>query len=392
MNVVLGITGSIAAYKALELIRHLRKDGSGVKVVLTESARHFVTPLSCQTLSQNEVYLEQFVLSKDIKHLSLSEWADVLVIAPATADIIGKAASGIADDLLSTAVLSFQKSVLFVPAMDTGMWGNKILQANVEKLRRYGYHVMEPSSGPLASGKIGRGRFPPISLVYKKILTLIEGFQDLGGLKILISGGRTEEDIDSMRVLTNRSSGRQARELLHAAVCRGGIARAVIGEVSVDFPEDFDIIKTRTCSEMLKALEENIAWCDVLIMAAAVGDYRPEKRSRKKLHASTLNLALKKNTDILKHLTVKTRSPFVIGFSLEDGADQKRGQAKMSSKRCDMVVLNDSSVIASDITEAAIMHKDGSVIKIGKVTKWQLANSILDACLDKFKVSRKKHR
>lgn len=392
MNIVLGITGSIAAYKSLELIRLLKKDGAAVKVILTESARHFITPLSCQTLSQNEVYFDQFVLSKNIKHLSLSAWADMLVIAPATANIIGKAASGIADDLLSTTFLSFQKPVLFVPAMDSGMWSNKILQENVAVLHHHGYHVLEPSVGPLASGKIGRGRFPSVSIIYKKILALDQNLKDLKGARFLVSGGRTEEDIDSMRVITNRSSGRMARELLYAIVCRGGIAKGVLGNVTIDFPEDLDIIETRTSSEMMKELENHIAWCDFLIMAAAVGDYRPDKRSSKKIHALTLNLKLEKNKDILEYLTGKKPLPFIVGFSLEDSDDQKRGKNKMASKHCDMMILNDSSAIASKESHATIMKKDGSAINLGKVTKWQLANGILDACIGEHNINRKKRR
>ncbi|MGB3339977.1 MAG: bifunctional phosphopantothenoylcysteine decarboxylase/phosphopantothenate--cysteine ligase CoaBC [bacterium] len=391
MNIVLGITGSIAAYKSLELIRLLKKEGAEVKVVLTESACHFVTPLSCQILSGNEVYLDQFVLSKTIKHLSLSDWADVLVIAPATANIIGKAVNGIADDLLSTTFLSFGKPVLFVPAMDSGMWDNKILQENVKTLRRIGYHILEPGFGPLASGKIGRGRFPSAAIIYKKILALTQAYKDLRGMKFLVSGGRTEEDIDSMRVITNRSSGRMARELLYAIVCRGGIAKSVIGEVSVDFPEDMDIINTRTSSEMLKELKNHMAWCDCLIMAAAVGDYHPINKSSNKLHDPAISLQLEKNQDLLKELTRKKPLPLIVGFSLENGDDKTRGEAKMISKNCDMIVLNNSSAIANEESKATILKKDGSIIKLGNITKWQLANSILDACIGEYDIGRKRH-
>jgi phosphopantothenoylcysteine decarboxylase/phosphopantothenate--cysteine ligase len=384
LNIVIGITGSIAAYKSLELIRLLKKDGADVKVVLTESGRHFVTALTCQTLSGNEVYIDQFVLDKSIKHISLSQWADLLVIAPATANIIGKAAHGIADDLLSTTLLSFVKPVLFVPAMDSGMWDNKIVQENVTKLRRAGYQILEPSFGSLASGKVGRGRFPSIPIIHKKILSLSEDHKDLEGMKFLISGGRTEEDIDPMRVITNRSSGLMARELLYAIICRGGIGKGIMGKVNIDFPDEMDIINTRTSSEMLKALQDNISWCDCFIMAAAVSDYRPDKRSSKKLHDQTLSLKFKKNQDLLKELTTKKALPIIVGFSLEDSDEQARGQVKMTSKKCDMIVLNNSSAIASEESNATLLKKDCSTIKLGKVTKWQLANSILDACLGEY--------
>ncbi|UCG92274.1 MAG: bifunctional phosphopantothenoylcysteine decarboxylase/phosphopantothenate--cysteine ligase CoaBC, partial [candidate division WOR-3 bacterium] len=274
MNIILGICGSIAAYKSLELVRLLKKSGADVKVILTKSALHFVTPLSCQTLSENEVYVDQFVLTKGIKHLTLSTWAYMLVVAPATANIIGKAASGIGDDLLSTTILSFQKPVLFAPAMDSGMWQNKVVVDNVKRLKSIGHRVIEPITGYLASGKIGKGRFPPVELIYKKILTVQGGYKSLEGRKFLITGGRTEEDIDSVRVMTNRSSGRMALELLDAVTCRDGLARGIVGEVSIPLPREMEIARVLTSREMLTLLKKHLSWCDCLIMAAAVGDYK----------------------------------------------------------------------------------------------------------------------
>lgn len=390
MNVALGITGSIAAYKSLALIRLLRKNGAEVKVVLTKSALHFVTAMSCQTLSANEVYIDQFVLTKGIKHLTLSSWADVLVVAPATANIIGKAACGIGDDLLSTTLLSFQKPILFVPAMDSGMWVNKIVQENVSRLCKAGFHILEPSCGALASGKIGKGRFPSIATIHKKILALCQGYKSLNNMRFLVSGGRTEEDIDPVRVITNRSSGRMARELLYAITCRGGIAKGVIGEVTVDFPEDMDIIYTRTSDEMLKGLKAHMNWCDCLIMAAAVGDYRPKTKKTKKIHGSELSLRLEKNQDLLKKLTSMKLSPLVVGFSLEDSLRLARGKTKLISKKCDMIILNSSSAVASETTHAKMLKNNGEVVSFGKITKWQLANTILDECIKALSKRRKK--
>ena len=192
MKILLGITGSIAAYKALELVRLLRKHGAEVRVILTKSALNFVTPLSCQTLSDNEVFIDQFVLTKGIKHLTINEWSDMLVIAPATANLIGKAACGIGDDLLTTTMISYRKPVLIVPAMDEGMWDNPIVEKNTETLRACGVHFLEPSVGLLASGKVGRGRFPRVELILKKIMTVFEKQAPLDGKKFLITGGRTE--------------------------------------------------------------------------------------------------------------------------------------------------------------------------------------------------------
>lgn len=388
MKVVIGICGSIAAYKSLELIRFLKKEGADVKVILTKSALNFVTPLSCQTLSSNEVFLDQFILTKGIKHISLSQWADLLVIAPATANIIGKATNGIGDDLLSTTILSFQNPILFVPAMDAGMWQNNIVQKNIKKLRDAGYHFLEPTSGFLASGKIGKGRFPHISVIFKKMMLVVEGYKSLGGKKFLISGGRTEEDLDSVRVITNRSSGKMAMELLYSVMCRNGKAKGIIGKTTVCIPEGMEILRARTSKEMLQNLKENIIWCDCLIMAAAVGDYKPSTKRPKKMHIEKLNLELKKNRDLLKEISKNKGNRFLVGFSLEDNNKLERGRSKLASKGVDLIVLNSASAIGGDEVEAKMLKKSGEIIKVGRVSKWQLANKILDQCITE--ITRKK--
>jgi phosphopantothenoylcysteine decarboxylase/phosphopantothenate--cysteine ligase len=384
MKVIIGICGSIAAYKSLELISWLKKNADEVKVILTKSALNFITPLTCQTLSKNDIYIDQFVLTKGIKHLSLSEWADLLVIAPATANIIGKAASGIGDDLLSTTILSFQRPMLFVPAMDSGMWRNKIVQNNVNKLKKLGYHFLEPAHGALASGKIGRGRFPEVTLVFKKIRSIIEGYRLLGGRKFLISGGRTEEDMDTVRVITNRSSGKMALELMYAIACRNGNARGVFGETAIDLPADMEIFRARTSREMLSQLNKHINWCDCLIMAAAVGDYVPRVKSSRKMHRQRLSIELFKNKDLVKILSKNKKPKLVVGFSLEDRIDVKRGKEKLAAKSLDLVVLNSASAVAADDAEVKILKKKGRVIKLGHLDKWKLANRIIDECIEEI--------
>lgn len=381
MNIILGICGSIAAYKSLELMRLLKKSGADVKVILTKSALHFVTPLSCQTLSENEVYMDQFVLTKGIKHLTLSTWADMLVVAPATANIIGKAASGIGDDLLSTTILSFQKPVLFAPAMDSGMWRNKVVVDNVKRLKSIGHHVIEPITGYLASGKIGKGRFPPVELLYKKILTVQGGYESLEGRKFLITGGRTEEDVDSVRVMTNRSSGRMALALLDAVVCRDGLARGIFGEVSIPLPREMDIVRARTSKEMLALLKKHLAWCDCLIMAAAVGDYKPCSKSVTKVHMQKMKIEFEKSVDLLKAITSGVKKKIIVGFSLEDKDHVRRARQKLVAKKLDLIVTNPVSALASDQTEAVIVKKNGKSIDRGRVSKWQLAHTILDECM-----------
>jgi len=381
LNIALGICGSIAAYKSLELIRFLKKAGADVRVILTKSAVNFVTPLSCQTLSTNEVYIDQFVLSKGIKHLALSEWADMLVIAPATANIIGKAVSGIGDDLLSTAILSFQKPVLFVPAMDSGMWQNKVVESNVKRLIHLGHHFVEPTTGILASGKIGKGRFPSVAIIYKKILTILGEYRSLAGKRFLITGGRTEEDLDSVRVITNRSSGRMAMELCDAVVCRDGEVKGIFGEVSIPIPGEMDISRVRTSDEMLRELKKHLSWCDCLIMAAAVGDYKPCSKSLAKIHSQKIKLDFEKSRDLLKAIAADKGKMVVVGFSLEIKDQLKRARQKLVSKGLNFIVANAVSALASDKTEAMILKKAGKTIDVRSVSKWQLAHKILDECM-----------
>lgn len=390
MKVILGITGSIAAYKALELVRLIRKNDGEVRVVLTRAALSFVTPLTCQTLADHEVYQGQFLLDKDkdIKHLVLSDWGDMLVVAPATANIIGKAASGIGDDLLSTTLLSYQKSILMVPAMDEGMWANKIVIDNVRKLKAYGYHFLEPAYGLLASGKIGRGRFPAADLIYKKILTVWVKKRMLTGKKVLITGGRTEEDLDPVRVITNRSSGRMALELFDAAACRECEVRLILGEAGTGVPDHADIVRVRTSAEMLHRLKQNIAWCDLLIMSAAVGDYRPDNASRTKIHSNQMKLNLVKNRDLLKEMSKYRGKKIFIGFSLEAADHLSRARHKLKSKNLDFIVANTASALGNDQTEARILSKNGKIKELGKLNKWDLAHKILDECFNRMKKPR----
>lgn len=381
MKVLLGVCGSIAAYKALELARLLIKQGAEVRFVLTRSALSFVTPLSCQTLSNHEVYCDQFVLTRGIKHLALGEWADILAVAPATANVIGKAASGIGDDLLSTLLLSFRGPVLLVPAMDQGMWENAIVARNVSLLRETGCHFMEPGFGALASGKIGRGRFPSIEMIARQIVALREKRGALGGRHFLVTGGRTEEDLDPVRVVTNRSSGMMAAELVRAVHCRGGMVRAIFGEVTCPLPEDVEIVRVRTSAEMRSALRLHFPWCDCLIMAAAVGDYRPKKKNRTKMHSRTQQLELEKNDDLVAEMARQKGGRVVVGFSLEDGSAPAPARAKMRRKKLDFIVSNTPAALGAAHLTARIVRPAGKPVTIKEQTKWEVANQIIDECV-----------
>ncbi len=376
MNIVIGVTGSIAAYKSLDLARQLRRLDIDVRFILTSAAQCFVTPLSCQVLSGNKVLLEQFALTSRIEHIDLADWADMIVIAPATANMISKIAAGIADDLLSTAVCSFPKPVLIVPAMDTNMWQNEIVRENVAKLKEHGYHFLEPLTGDLASGKIGKGRFPNTRLIMKKIMIVKDRHRMLSGRRVLISGGRTEEDIDPVRVVTNRSSGMMATELMVAAYCRDADVYGIFGEASV-IPDELPLERVRDADQMMKQVKAKIDWCDCLVMAAAIGDYRPLRTANRKIHGSTVELKMTKTADILSSLK-KNKSKFIIGFSLEDNEPVIRARKKLMQKGLDMIVMTTSRALGSDKIDARIMFKNNRVVNCDKVTKWQLANIIFD--------------
>ena len=316
-----------------------------------------------------------------MKHLTLAEWADILVVAPATANIIGKAASGVGDDLLSTTLLSFPKPILIVPAMDTGMWDNSIVQENVIKLQKHGYYFLQPSFGVLASGRVGRGRFPSVSTIVSKIDSVFEKRSSLAGKNFLVTGGRTEEDIDPVRVVTNRSSGMMASELVRAILCRDGNVKGIFGKVTCPLPQEAEIMRVRTAGEMLAVLQENFGWCDCLLMAAAVGDYRPKGAAASKIHDSTLSVELEKNPDLLAQITKQKAKRIVVGFSLEDKDHLSRAQYKLKAKHLDFVVYNSPAAIAETQSAASIIRAQGKPVEFGIQTKWQLANCILDECI-----------
>lgn len=376
MKLLVGVTGSIAAYKSLDLVRQLKRQNAEVKFILTTAAQHFVTPLSCQILSGNDVYTEQFTLTRRVEHVHFNDWADMMVIAPATADIIGKIAAGIADDLLTTTVCSFSKPLLIVPAMDSNMWGNRIVQENVLKLKRHGYHFLEPSSGALASGKIGKGRFPDNYLIIRKIMSIKHGYRAMPGRRILISGGHTEENIDPVRVITNRSSGMMGTELMTAAYCREAEVYGIFGEAKI-IPMEMPVERVRSSAEMFNSIKSKYGWCECLIMAAAVGDYQPSSKSAKKIHRSALALKMKKTVDILSSLR-KDKSKFIVGFSLEDDDSMIRAKNKIKDKHLDMIVMNGAQAIGSEKISARIMFRNRKMMNCGQVTKWELANIILD--------------
>jgi len=337
-NILIGVCGGIAAYKVCELIRLLKKNEANVKVIMTENAQKFITPLTLQTLSQNKVYTDTFEseYSYDIEHISLTTWADILVVAPATANIIGKFANGIADDLLTTTFLAFDKPVLIVPAMNSNMFENAIVQQNIQKLKLVGINFVQPESGFLACGVYGKGRYPE----NQKILIEIEKLlcsQDLAGKKVLITAGPTREYLDPIRFISNRSSGKMGYALAEEAYKRGAKVTVISGPVNINTYADIEIINVQTAFQMYHKVKDIYMQYDILIFSAAVADYRPKSVSENKIkkeNRDELAIELVKNPDILKFVgDNKKPGQIIVGFSAETECYREFSR-KIKNKKC----------------------------------------------------------
>jgi phosphopantothenoylcysteine decarboxylase / phosphopantothenate---cysteine ligase len=382
---VLGVTGGIACYKAVELVRLMVKEGLSVQVIMSRGALEFVTPLTFQTLSGRPVLSETFNLTQEseIGHINLAESADLFVIAPATANFIGKVAAGIADDLLTTVLMATQAPVLMAPAMNIHMYANPILQENLRKLRRIGYQLMEPGDGYLACGYEGRGRLPDP----EKILEVLHGMlgkKDLAREKILITVGPTREPLDPVRYISNRSSGKMGHALARAALRRGAAVVLVSGPTALEAPAGARLIAVTTALEMRAAAVSEFAACTTAIMAAAVADYRPVQPASRKLKkdSAALQLNLEPTADILKELGANKNGKFLVGFAAETEDLAGNASKKLYSKNLDMIVANDVTVEGSgfdaDTNIAAILDRSGATRMLPLMTKDELAEQILD--------------
>lgn len=388
-NVLIGICGGIAAYKVCELIRLLKKNEANVKVIMTKNAQKFITLLTLQTLSQNKVYTDTFEseYSYDIEHISLTTWADILVVAPATANIIGKFANGIADDLLSTTFLAFDKPVLIVPAMNSNMFENAIVKQNIHKLKSVGINFVEPESGFLACGVYGKGRYPE----NQKILIEIEKLlcnQDLAGKKVLITAGPTREYLDPIRFISNRSSGKMGYALAEEAYKRGAQVTVVSGPVSINTYADIEIIHVQTASQMYQKVKDIYAQYDILIFSAAVADYRPKttnKNKIKKENKDELVIELVKNPDILKYVGEnKKPGQIIVGFSAETENVLENSQKKLEAKNADLIVANnvleEGAGFDVDTNIVTLISKE-KIENLPKMNKSEVAKRIFDHVL-----------
>lgn len=382
-TILVGITGGIAAYKICELIRKFKKNGANVKVVATPNSLNFVTKLTLQNLSQNEVYVQEFdVKNWKPEHISLADEADVMVIAPATANTISKIAQGIADNLLTSIACAFSKKMIIAPAMNCNMWNNPIIQENISKLKSLGVEFLEPESGFLACGYIGKGRLCSIDKIYDSVAESLNYSQKLKGKKVVVTAGGTIEDIDPVRYISNYSSGKMGYAIAKSARDMGA---EVVLIATKSFEGPFKIVNVKSAIDMQKALDDEFETSDIVIMAAAVADYRVKNCSEQKMKKTAednLTLELVKNPDILKGLCEKKTSQIVVGFCAESENLLENAKEKIQKKGCDFLVANDISRkdigFSSEDNEVTILDKNGNLKRIEKASKNVIARRILE--------------
>ena len=383
-KIVLGITGSIAAYKATELVRHLKKAGAAVHVAMTANATWFVTPLTFETLSGNRVIKDMF--SQDgtsIDHVSLGQESDVIVIAPATANFLAKIAHGLGDDFLSTLILATTAKTLLCPAMDKEMFSNSIVQANILRLKERDFIVMEPEEGMLATGAIGLGRFPDPSSIMEKIRRILSD-HDLEGLKALITAGPTIEWIDPVRIVTNRSTGKMGYALARAAWRRGAEVTLVTGPTHLDPPEGIEVITVNTAEEMREAVLNNYREKDMVIKAAAVSDYKPLRKTQEKEKKKGIPITVEMipTPDILAELGKDKGDITLVGFAAETTDHIANAIDKIKKKNLDLIVVNDVSRedrgFAADSNEVRMIDREGNEEAVPLMSKEDVADRILD--------------
>ena len=388
---VLGVSGGIACYKAVELVRLLVQEGFRVRVMMTREALEFVTPLTFQIFSGHPVATELFSLTQEseIGHINLADDADLLVIAPATANIIGKIASGIADDLVTTVVTATRVRVLLVPSMNVHMFENPILQGNIQRLRGFGYEFMEPGEGYLACGYQGKGRLPDPAAILQEIRSLLRE-KDLAGEKVLITAGPNREPLDPVRYISNRSSGKMGYALARAALRRGAQVTLISGPTGLQPPAGARLIPVNTAAEMRQAVLEEFPKVTTVLMAAAVADYTPDRCEAQKIKRGDqpIHMRLNPNPDILRELGAKKNGQVLVGFAAETEDLIANAEKKLRRKNLDLIVANNVAEEGSgfdyDTNVATILDRNGSVHALPLMTKDALAHRICD-CLLAFK-------
>lgn len=384
-NVVLGVSGGIAAYKSCEVVSSLRKLGAAVDVVLTKNAEEFVTPLTFETLSGNAVVRGMFDERKefDVRHVSLAKKADVLLVAPATADVIAKFARGIADDMLSTVWLATKSVRMIAPAMNTAMYEDAATQENLAMLRSRGVLIVEPNVGKLACGDVGKGRMAEPAEIVSAVLDVLQPKRDYAGRRLLVTAGATEENIDGVRVITNHSSGKMGFAIAEAAAERGAEVIIVAGRTDVPAPGNAaEVIRVKSTQDMFDAATRIFPSCDAAVMAAAPADYRLKQQYAEKIKSPTLTLEFVKNPDIAAALGAAKGERKLVIFSAETENLLKNARGKLASKNADLAVANDVTAegagFYTDTNIASIITADGSVTEYPLMSKRALADIILD--------------
>ncbi|WP_207857901.1 bifunctional phosphopantothenoylcysteine decarboxylase/phosphopantothenate--cysteine ligase CoaBC [Lucifera butyrica] len=385
-RIVLGVTGGIAAYKAVEIVSRLKKEGADVQVIMTQAAAQFVTPLTFREMSGNPVIVTMWEEPKrwNVEHIALASWADLFLIAPATANIIGKIANGIADDMLSTTVMATTAPVVFAPAMNTNMYRNAIVQQNITKLSNLGYRFLEPGYGRMACGTEGPGRLPePAEIVRQVIRFLAPAATILAGKKVLVTAGGTREPIDPVRYIGNRSSGKMGYALAVKAAQMAAKVVLIAGPTSLPDPPGVCVKKVETAAQMRQAVLAEYDDSDLVIKAAAVADYRPQLASPQKIKKSEeqLTLTLEKNPDILRELGAKKTHQFLVGFAAETENLLEYATEKLQKKNLDMLVANDVTLpgagFNADTNIVKLLYRDGHREELPQMTKIELAEKIL---------------
>ena len=389
-NILVGVTGGIAAFKSASIVSLLKKKGYNVKVVMTENATNIIGPLTLETLSKNRVYVDMWDKNPhyEVEHISLADWADIVLIAPATYNIIGKVANGIADDMLSTilSAVSLRKPVFFALAMNVNMYENPILNENIDKLKTYGYRFIDTNEGLLACNYEAKGRMKEpeeiVDIIERyNLATKIDNFKDaLKGKKLLITSGRTREDIDPIRYLSNKSSGKMGYSLAQAAVDLGAEVTLVSGPTNLNIPDGLkEFISVDSAIHMYEKVDEKFKDTDIFIACAAVADYRPKEYQDKKIKKSDLNLTIElvRNPDILFEMGKKKENQLLVGFAAETNNIIENALKKLEKKNLDMIVANNASTMGTDTNSIEIIRKDRSSTVINQKSKIELAYDIL---------------
>lgn len=390
-TVVLGVTGSIAAYKIANLASALKKLNCNVHVIMTKNATNFINPITFETLTGNKCLVDTFDRNFEfnVEHVSLAKQADVFMVAPASANVIGKVAWGIADDMLTTTIMACKCPKIIAPAMNTNMFENPILQDNLKRLSDYGYVIVDPASGYLACGDTGKGKMPEPELLLEYILKTIACEKDLAGKKVLVTAGPTMERIDPVRFISNHSTGKMGYAIAKNAMLRGADVTLVTGKTNIKKPEFVKVVDVESAQDMYEAVNKEFSQNDIIIMSAAVADYRPKTVADEKIKKSAgdATIELERTTDILGTLSAKKDKQFICGFSMETENMLENSKAKLEKKGLDMICANnlkvDGAGFGTDTNVVTIITKD-EVIELPLESKEAVANHILDQIIKNY--------